>query len=441
MCRSPSPNRRSLGCGDMRKLLPLLAFCLMACVTPTRIVPRSAPTTTPAPTASPAAGRADDTAPVLPPPLPPPTESPRAALDQWSAWIVPTRAERTYGPVEWLGSVEAGLAVADELDRPLVLWIMSADPLSCDCPGELPGRRGNFGDPDVAPLLGEFVAAVDIVWRMQTSSDPGARLFRQGLEDAPRAGVYALSPSGLPLGSTHTLAVPDLMDGLGAALETWFSLEPEQHHLPPAAGIERWTTRRPDDGLILTAWGRDLPPAGDRAAPRPSAFRRDQVWIERGAARALVPTPLALGATTDASREIARPLAGDVLLDDVRGAVEPFTDGQIERATLFSRVVGLHDDVVELLLWGETRAVAPGVDGARGVETTLLGHATFEPARGTFIDFELLGRGRRWGRTESNARRGEEAASPIGFVLRPTTDEALRRAPPKGRAGSGREGD
>ncbi|MFG0319281.1 MAG: hypothetical protein ACF8XB_18565 [Planctomycetota bacterium JB042] len=411
----------------MRNSLLALTFCLPSCAAP-KVVPRPAsrpPAPPPAAPTEPAPSTRE---------APPPTRPDAAARARSSAirdMVVPTPAERTFGPIEWLPGAENGFAVADELDRPLALWIMSADPLSCDCPGELAGRRGNLGDPAVAPLLAECVGAADIVWRMQTSDAPAARHFRGALDAPPTAGIHVLSPGGVRLGTARTLDVPDLEEALGAALEAWFALEPADRALPPASGVERWTTRRPDTGLVLTAWGRDLGPA---RGPR---FRRDQVWVERPDALALVPPDPAPGASADASA-LARAWARGAFLDDVRGAVAPFADAEVERARLTSEVVSVGaGGAVELLLYGATRAVAAGVDGPRGVETTLVGAATFDPDRGRFTAFDLVAEGERWGRTESNARRGEEAPSPIGFVLERTTDEALRLAAPRAVVGEG----
>jgi len=358
---------------------------------------------------------------------PVPTAREIAAFTEARPGIAPAVEERGFGPIDWLAGLENGLAVAHELDRPLLLWIMSADPLTCDCPGELSGSRGNLGAAELAPLQAEFVGAVDIVWAMQTAQTPAAQLFRSGLDEPPRAGFYALAPSGLVLAQAHSLQPDDLHGAFAEALESWFELDRPSRSLPNGSGLSSHKRRRPDSGLVLTAWGRDE----GSASTTVRAIRRDQVWIETLDARSLLPIPPTTGSRADASRPIARLLAQRAFLDDMRGRTPPFTDDQVDRASLHAEVTAIDGPIASLVLWGSTRATAPGVGGPRGVETTLVGRATIDTESLRFTSFELLARGTRWGRSETNARRGQEAPSPVAFLVELTPEGAWRYAAPR----------
>lgn len=54
-----------------------------------------------------------------------------ATIPAWRDHILPTHAERAWERIEWLPSFTAGLRRADEVNRPLLLWVMNGHPLGC----------------------------------------------------------------------------------------------------------------------------------------------------------------------------------------------------------------------------------------------------------------------------------------------------------------------
>ncbi|MFH0945563.1 MAG: hypothetical protein V2A76_10235 [Planctomycetota bacterium] len=102
---------------------------------------------------------------------------PEVDLDRWHRFIAPDRTDLWYGRQAWLPDVGAGLYAAASEQRPLLLWILSGNPLHCECAQELPGHRSVWADPTVDRFLSEFVPAVDAIYELQTRPGPESRWF------------------------------------------------------------------------------------------------------------------------------------------------------------------------------------------------------------------------------------------------------------------------
>ena len=117
------------------------------------------------------------------------------------------------------------------------------------------------------------------------------------------------------------------------------------------------------------------------------------------------------------------------LVDNARGQTLPFAPEEIVAAVLVSEVLGRDGPRVALTLEGYTRANAAGpwllgenlwkpkVEHPHGMELELVGRAVFDLERGRFTYFELVGLGKRWGRTQLNGRRRGTLAGVMGFHL------------------------
>ena len=356
-------------------------------------------------------------------------------LDRWFTHIVPAGQERWYGRHDWLPDVGAGLYAAAESDRPLLLWIMSGDPLHCDCAHELEGRRSVWSDPTVEQLVAGFVPAVDVIWELLTRTDPEARWVRELLGGSPPAGVYMLAPSGEILARCHTLEADGLLEALGAGLERFSELGATRRALPrsPVGLLEnRFERYYPENGLVLTRFARELPQDRDPGGTRSQIVSRDQVWFSQAEVRGLVPKRTGAGEQFQVPAPLVRRLARLHFLDDLRGPVRPFSAADVERAEWVGRVTSRRGDLLELEYSGQTRAVGREAEsGAFGVETTFAGRAAFDLRADRFVSFRLVATGLRFGRTPNNARLGQEAPSPIGYALDLTAATPLRRAPPR----------
>jgi hypothetical protein len=114
-------------------------------------------------------------------------------------------------------------------------------------------------------------------------------------------------------------------------------------------------------------------------------------------------------------------------VDNVRGQTTPFDDRHIKKARLTAEVTAVRDGVVSLRLEGETHAA----EGTRhGLETRLLGKATWDERKERFLTFELLAVGSRWGATQFNVRRGDLGPAPMGVLFTLAGDSPAERVAP-----------
>ena len=68
-------------------------------------------------------------------------------------------------------------------------------------------------------------------------------------------------------------------------------------------------------------------------------------------------------------------------------------------------------------------------ESAHGVETCILGHATYDLGTEAFVEFQMVALGTRWGYTELNSRRRDTESGPLGFVFELTRADAPPIAP------------
>ena len=301
--------------------------------------------------------------------------------------------------------------------------------------------------------------AADEVWRLQHGKDPECVLFQKAAEQGhyagrtvptdTRQGIYATAPSGVLLASINTNDPRKMAEMMKKALAKWRDMPRAERLLAddPAlrtADVSRAERFRPADGLVLRVIGRDLP-RGEDATPnrQPQAWNIDFAWFKKDEARAFVPAELKIGATCDVPAAIVRRIARFSLVDAVRGQTPPFADAHVERAEIRSTVEKVHDHAVSLRFEGATRTEHSGlwpVDGlpngtkpseqSRGVETRLLGRATFDLATERFTEFEIVAAGLRHGATQYNFRGGDTASAPIGFVVALAADDPAEAIAP-----------
>ncbi len=365
-------------------------------------------------------------------------------LEAGMRYVEPTPGELQFEQLPWFADLSAGLGAAQRDEKPLILWVMNGNPLACNCPSELPGQRDVWGEPDVLDLAEPFVVAVDEVWRLRVDDEPSAAWFREALASAalpggtePASGIYALAASGRLLAVGRSLHPEEVLDVLGQGLESWYALAPEERLLSSdRAALLRPAPAPPRGGLVLTCVARDLPPPGGDGSVRFTEWSRGQIWFDADEARAFVPAQPAPGARHAVPAGLVQRVAQFHLLDNVNGPAPPFGDRDVEIARLDVVVTGGAGSTVDLRLEGRTRCrgtteTALGGATERGVDVELLGRARFDYGAEEFTSFELFARGSRWGRTQKNARRGKEAASPIAYSVRLTPAGPRRAVPPQ----------
>ena len=283
--------------------------------------------------------------------------------------------------------------------------------------------------------LDAFVRAADEVWRLQRGSEPDCVFFQKTVNEGrritdrgTRQGSWILAPSGKVLARSNTRDPDTVLEMMRVGLERWEELSEADRRLPPGTELDgprhRWEQNYPTGGLVLERIGRDLDLDGLDGA-RSDRWNRDHLWFSAGEVATLVPAELAEGARFELPL-LADRLGRFTLVDNVRGQTIPYTPGECE-AELTAEVVAVDGDWVELELEGRTQGVSDGTwelgfdtwrpnrPHPHGIETRIRGRATWNGAARSFDDLELVAVGRRWGRTDNNARR--DPAGLVGFHL------------------------
>src|SRR5262249_23177658 len=117
-----------------------------------------------------------------------------------------------------------------------------------------------------------------------------------------------------------------------------------------------------------------------------------------------------------------------------------FEPRHVQRATLSSEVTAVSGNRISLRLEGETRTVATGEvppDGFkdvvkyRGIETLMLGKATYDRSKQRFIRFELLAIGSRW-HSRGDFPLFDPGPTPTGFLFTLAGNGPTERLAPGG---------
>lgn len=280
--------------------------------------------------------------------------------------------------------------------------------------------------------------AADEVWRLQRGSDADCLFFQRMVnggepitDKGTRQGIWVGTAGGVLLAHVNSLSADTVLGMLDRGWKAWQELPEERRHLPEDAGLvpaHRWEMSRPEGGLVLERIARDVPEDGDPGAEQLTPWNRDFAWFTREEARAWLPEDPAVGDVHEVPALSALRLARFHLVDNVRGQTLPYATSEIEAAGLETRVLAREGDLVELEIRGETRAASdewllgenlwkPGVVHPHGIETRLLGRATYDLGSEAFDAFELIALGRRWGVTQNNGRWREPEPGLIGFHL------------------------
>jgi len=308
----------------------------------------------------------------------------------------------------------------------------------------------------VVALAAQFVPAADEVHRLQKGSDPECLLFQSFCEEGhyggrtrptdTRQGTYCATPSGMFLASVNSNDPERIAQMLETALAKWSTLSREGRLMAvdPATQtprVNRGELRYPADGLVLRVTSRDFPRAVALDGWRGNAWNFDYAWFTREEARALLPVTPRAGARQQVPRPLVERLVRFHLVDNVRGQTISYPSEAVKQAELASEVTGREGNIISLRLSGATHAEAETrVSGRRGqpaqmtpfgYQAQLFGRAQYDLAAERFISFELLASGQRWGATQYNFRRGDDAApGPLGIALTLAGDSPAERVAP-----------
>lgn len=290
-------------------------------------------------------------------------------------------------------------------------------------------------------LASQFVPATDEVSRLQRGSDPECAFFQEmanhghyGGRPGTRQGIYVCAPSGNFLASINSNSADHVLEMMREGLAAWNELPEEQRRLAAGNKIRprhRWEDSFPSGGLILSVISRDLPEQCDPAAPAEVKWNQDHVWFSKDEAKRWLGEDPQPGDIHQVPDDLVFRLARFHLVDNVKGQTPRFTRAGVQGSKIWTEVVSRDGTSVELKISGETvGAAAEGWwQSANGVVTRLLGNATFDLEEGSFVKFEMVALGRRWGYTRFNGRRRDGESGPLGYVFRLRDPDSYRIAP------------
>jgi hypothetical protein len=305
------------------------------------------------------------------------------------------------------------------------------------------GRRSVWSDPRIIQIARQFVPAADEVWRLQQGTDPECVFFQRMAEHGhyggrvgqTRQGIYVCSASGTFLASINSNNADRVLATLERGLKAWEELPAEKKRLSPLSEIKprhRWEGSFPKDGLVLSVITRDLPPDCDPSKPCAAKWNQDRVWFSKNEARQWMPREPKPGDKHPLPRELVSRLARLHLVDTVNGQTSPFSPGEVTGSQIAIEVLERTGGRVKLKVTGTTKGDSPGRGrraSANGVETQILGHATYDLDKEAFVEFQMVALGTRWGRTELNGRRRDPESGPVGFVFELASPDAPPIAP------------
>lgn len=294
-------------------------------------------------------------------------------------------------------------------------------------------------------LLDKYIPAASTVLDVKNDKDPECRIFRRMMEQGYEQGIpknsgyqgyYVLTPSGKLLGFQHSSKFKsgegnDVVLLLKQSLEKWTAMTRRDRLLPQdptrqLSALERAERYYPEQGLVLHQYSRDLPYEVPVEYDRERQWRQvpasqwsqDFAWFTKGEARQFLPSRLIKGQKYDIPEALILRLVCCHLVE--YRVSEAFDREHAKRARLTAEVTGFDSKNIVLRFEGETRADA---NGQRGIETRLLGKATYERAKERFTRFEVVALGTRWGSkeyysvTEGDPLTVDPGPAPTGFFF------------------------
>ena len=294
-------------------------------------------------------------------------------------------------------------------------------------------------------MLRRFVVCADEVHRLQTGTDPEARLAQKVFEQGhyagrtrptgTRQGIYATAPSGNMLASINSNDPRAVASMLRRALDRWSQMSESERMLGEDPGARRREIRRaedffPTDGLALRVFSRDLPGGTRPSDWRANAWNQSYVWFRREELSLPLTQVPKSGETLPVTQVVIRRLATLNFVDNVRGQTSPYGVADLKRADLRATVLGRRGKFLELEFRGWSHAKKEGIWSVNGfadmnnptrqgreVNLELFGLATLDTEVSRFTRFEMIAIGDRRGATQYNGRHNDLGPAPIGFYL------------------------
>ncbi|SVB51699.1 uncharacterized protein METZ01_LOCUS204553 [marine metagenome] len=287
---------------------------------------------------------------------------------------------------------------------------------------------------------------------MQRSKETDALVFQEMAnqghyrqEGTTRQGIYVCSPEGKLLSSINSLNADKVLETIQIGLEKWNEIplsDRQYSNNMETKGIHRWEKNYPDQGLVLNSVNADLFTDPPKQSVRSERWNMDHVWFNNVETRRWLTDDPQRGDIYKLPEKLANRLICFHLVDNVRGQTLPFSPQEIKESSWEIEVLERDHSTVRITTSGHSKAVAKGewllgkndwtpdylLD--HGMETEMLGNASYNLEQKKFTEFELVAIGKRYGKTEFNGRKNSPDSSYIGFLFTLAEDRAADRVAP-----------
>ena len=260
-----------------------------------------------------------------------------------------------------------------------------------------------------------------------------------------RQGIYVCSPSGKLLSSINSLNSDDVLETIRSGLKKWNNLSLSEQQLPrnhKIKAMHRWENSYPGGGLILKSVKADLITSPPVQSERGDRWNMDHVWFNKTEARMWLPADPQEGDVYQLPDILKDRLFRLHLVDNIRGQTLPFAPQEIKKSHLEIEVLKRRQSIVQVKIKGDSKAVAKGPwllgendwtpthDLDHGMQTNLLGNATYDLELEMFTEFEMVAIGKRRGKTQNNGRHSSPDTGHVGFFYSLAQDRPMDRIAP-----------
>ncbi|MCW8132383.1 MAG: hypothetical protein KIS92_18695 [Planctomycetota bacterium] len=298
-----------------------------------------------------------------------------------------------------------------------------------------------WSEPAIQTLCKEFVCVGEEVWNLDHTKGPGQDFFDEYGKGVPggdwnagggntRQGLWIMGPNAEYLESHFARhGEAETLDMLKNALKRWEKVVAEKGYKPKpvpmkdvskmwgSEGVDKWAggTLGAKAAMILLAVSRDLPNAdgtyivGKEYQQYKGMFNQSWAEFTQEDALSFVPKNGPKGNVPD---RIVRQLCRVNLIDNVRGQVREWDEGDLKTATLTTEAIENKGGKLTVRLQGEFKME----HGELGFEGKMYGKAILDAATQKFVYFELVASGVRRGSDTFNFRRNEPP-TPLGVLF------------------------
>ena len=277
------------------------------------------------------------------------------------------------------------------------------------------------------------------MWRLQRVQDEDAFVFQEMANKGhyrrvggTRQGIYVCSPSGILLSSINSLNPDDVLEMIKSGLDKWNALPFSERQISSEFKPEvrhRWENSYPGQGMVLNLSKIDLFTDPPVQSGRSDRWNIDHVWFNKDEARLWFPKDPQEGDYYELPDLLTDRLFCFHMVDNTRGQTLPFAPQEIKESNIQIEVQISRQTSVQIKITGHSKAVSKGLwllgendwtpnyELNNGMETNLLGQATYNLGLEKFTEFEMVAIGKRNGKTKYNGRQNSPDTGYVGFLF------------------------